>query len=133
MARCRVVVPETVRLTISEGDWLDVKKRLTYGERKKASASLVREVRADGRVTPEFEMVGLAQVMAYLVDWSLVDAKGKQIPIDTDDRKLAALRSMDEATVEEIEQAIEKHAEAMDAEASDSKKTNAGSPELVTT
>lgn len=126
MGRCRVVLPETARLDISDGDWLDVKKTLTYGDRQKMMGALVKELRADGRMTPDLEMVGTSQILAYLVDWSLVDPRGKQIAIDTEARKLAAINSLDEDTVKEITAAIDAHIEAMEAEQDTAKKRKDG-------
>lgn len=126
MGRCRVVVPEVVRLPLSDGDWVDVKKRLTYGERNRMKAALVSEIRGDGRVTPDLQMIDLALVLAYLVDWSLVDFKGKQIPIDTDTKKRAAVEALDEDTVKEIIAAIEAHGQEMDAARSAEKNALAG-------
>lgn len=115
MPRCRIVVPEVVRKPLSDGDWIDLKKRLTYGERNKMHAALVTEIRGDGRVTPNLEMIDAARIIAYLVDWSLVDPKGKQIDISTDTKKRAAIESLDEATVQEILAAIDAHIAEQDA------------------
>ena len=38
MSRNRFVKPETVRLPLSDEDWIDVKRSLTYGEAKRAAA-----------------------------------------------------------------------------------------------
>jgi hypothetical protein len=110
-----MVIPATVRLNLSDGDWIDVKRELSFGDRNRMKASLVSEIRADGRITPDLQMVELAQVLAYLVEWSLVDPRGKQIPIDTEAKKRAALEGQDEATVREIIDAITAHAEQMEA------------------
>src|SRR3990172_11675596 len=103
MGRCRFVQPDTVRLTISDGDWIDVKKRLSVGEKRKAEASIVADVRPDGRVTPNLEMMGgKAQVLAYLLDWSLRDAQDRPVKIETDAKRSAAIDQLDEATFKEI-------------------------------
>jgi hypothetical protein len=125
MGRCRVVAPEMARLEISDGDWIDVKKRLNYGEKQKMLAAFVKEMRGDGRVTPDMEMVNVAQILAYLVDWSLVDTNGKQIAIDTDAKKHAGVKAQDPATIEEISKAIEQHIEAMEVALADTKKSPA--------
>lgn len=119
--QCRVVDPETVTIQISGEDWIEVKKRLSYGEFNKMQASLVSEIRQDGRVTPNLENVEIAQVLAYLVDWSLIDSKGKTIPIDTEGRKRAAVESLHKDTVKEIVAAVTAHVEAMEARRSEEK------------
>lgn len=129
MPRCRMVVPETVRLSISDGDWLEVKKRLTHGERQRMFAMLSGRIEANGRVLPNLEMVAIATSVAYLVDWSLVDIKGKPIAIETDAQRVAALNSFDDETVREIQRAIEAHAAAMDEDADAKKPTTDGAHE----
>lgn len=111
--RLRFVQPDMVRLALSDGDWIDVKKELTIGERRKVMASVVKEMRQDGRMTPDLEMIGKGQILAYLVDWSFTDAQDKRVPIDTDAKKLAAIDGLDEASYKEIEEAINAHDDAM--------------------
>jgi hypothetical protein len=87
------VKPEVVRLPLVDGEWIEVKKELTKGERDKVNAMLIREVRADGRMSPDLEMMSKAEVLAYLVDWSLVN-NGTPVRIDTDADKLSAINQM---------------------------------------
>lgn len=126
MGRCRTVRPETVRIDISDGDWIEVKKRLTYGEGAKARAAVIKEVRSDGRMTPDFELVEITHVLAYLVDWSLVDLAGKRIQIDTDAKRLSAINGQDPATIRELIDAVNAHVEAMEAELVTEKNAKAG-------
>lgn len=133
MGRCRFVKPETETLSISEGEWIEVKKRLTVGESRKAQALLIKEVRQDGRMTPDLEMVGKAQVLAYLVEWSLKDHEGRRSAIDTDAKKAAALDQLDDETFEEISTALEKHIAAMEAERKEAKKSRDGETDSAAT
>lgn len=126
MGRCRFVQPETVTLQISDGDWIEVKKRLTTGESRRSKAVLVKEVRQDGRMTPDFEMVGIAEVLAYLVDWSLKDKDGKPSRIDTDAKKRAAIDQLDDDTFEEISDAIAAHVKAEEEARAEAKKPKDG-------
>lgn len=128
MGRCRVVQPDIVRLPLSDGDWIEVKKDLTYGERTAASSAVIGEVKADGWMRPHLEMATLAQITAYLIDWSLVDTGDKRIPIVTEAQKLAALKSLDDGSVDEIAKAIEAHAKRREAEIADAKNHPAGTP-----
>jgi hypothetical protein len=116
MARSWFVTPDTKRLPLPEGHWLEVKKRLTAGESRKAMSSLVHEVRTDGRITPNLEMVGKAEVLAYLVDWSLTDANGKTVSIDTPARMLTAIDALDEDKFQLISNAVAEHVKEMEAE-----------------
>lgn len=126
------VKPETVRVDL-DGEWIEVKRRLTVGEERKAMAALVSEVRADGRYTPNLEMVGKAEVMAYLVDWSLRGEDGKAVRIDTVGKLSAALDLLDSERFTAISQAITAHIEAMTAEREQEKNVPAGSSEPAAT
>jgi hypothetical protein len=109
------VSPETVWIEV-EGERIEVKKRLTLGEERKAHAALISEVRTDGRITPNFEMMGKNEVLAYLVDWSLRTADGKACRIDTDARKLAAVDNLAPEKFRVISDAVTAHIERMTAE-----------------
>jgi hypothetical protein len=115
MGRNRFLQPETVRIDIGDGDWILVKKRLNIGEQRKAHAAVIKEVRADGRVTPDLEMLGKAEVIAYLLDWSLCDAHGKPVRVDNEGAKAAAIDNLTQEDFEIISGAIAAHADAMKA------------------
>jgi hypothetical protein len=129
MGRCRFVQPESLRLELSEGDWIEIKRRLSIGEKKRAEVAVVSEFRGNGRMTPNYDaMGGKAQVMAYLLEWSLKDASDKPVAIDTDGKKSAALDQLDEETFEEISDAIERHATAQKKADDDLKNARSGEP-----
>jgi hypothetical protein len=109
------VKPETVRIDLPGGEWIDVKKQLTKGERDKVNAMLIKEVRSDGRMTPDFEMMSKAEALGYIVDWSLTDG-GQKIPIESDADKLSAINSMSVEGFDAISDAIAAHVKAIDAE-----------------
>lgn len=119
MARERFPKPLTVRLPISDGDWVEVKKRLTAGE---YHGLLQRQyvVQSDGRMQMDIRYAGLALMLAYLVDWSLT-TDGKPVPFDE-----AALLSTDIDTFREIRKAVEAHDEADEAARSAEKNDHAG-------
>jgi hypothetical protein len=109
MARkVRIVLPEAVRIELSDGDWIEVKKRLTYKEATRMRASLYR-TDDSGRLVYNLENGDFAQVEAYLVDWSFVDHKDKPLPV-------AAFGNLSEDDAAEVKAAIAKHVEAMEAE-----------------
>lgn len=108
--RCRFVQPESVRLPLSDGEWVEVKKQLSVGEERKAFQAIVGEVK-DGWRRPNVEMIGVAEMAAYLVDWSFRDAQDKPVPVSVD-----AITQLDTETFTEIERALQLHDEAMRAE-----------------
>lgn len=107
----RFVQPEIVRLDLSEGDWLDVRRELSTGEARRAMARTIKSMRADGRIEPDLEMLGRAEIAAYLVDWSFVDANDKRVPC-TD----AALDNLTQDAYAEIETAVRAHMAAVEEE-----------------
>ena len=115
MGRCRVVVPDTVRIPISDGDWIEVIRQPSYGDIKAMQSIAIKSF--DGLVVkPDVEVLEIAQAIGYLVGWSLVDLDGRPIAIDTIAAKKTALFDQDPATVKEIIAAVSAHAEQMEAE-----------------
>lgn len=134
MARCRFVQPETVTIQLSEGYWIEVKKRLSVGEERYVMAQALGAVNVqDGTRKPNLEVLGMGEVAAYLVDWNFTDVKGKPVPIDSEAAKLAAIKGLDDETYDEIDKAIDAHKAAMEREIAEAKKTRAGSVEPVAT
>lgn len=110
--RIRFVQPEIVRLTLSDGDWIDVKKRLTVGEERAAFQAIVGEVnQATGWRKPNVEMVGVAEMVAYIVRWSLRDANDLPVAVSVD-----TIKALDSASFTEMEKALEQHVAAVEAE-----------------
>lgn len=110
----RIVRPETTTLQISAGDWLLVKKRLNAGEQRAMFARMYL-AGVDGLLRVNPLQRGLAQITAYLLDWSLTAPDGAQIvirdkPIEV---VVAALDALDLESFAEIRLAVEAHEEAM--------------------
>ena len=129
--RNRIVQPKTVRVEISDGDWLDIKKELNAGEEKEMFAQSIKQMggemdqdaKADDKVEMRIDMdpVGLsfAKVEAYLVAWSFEDDEVDDSGKPTGNRVAVeltpeAIRLIDEGSFQEIEKAIDKHREALD-------------------
>lgn len=125
------VAPETVRIDLPEGEWIEVKKELTKGEKDKANAMLIKEVRGDGRMTPDFEMMSKAEAFAYLVDWSLKNGDTK-IAIDSDADRLSALNAMSVEGFDIISEAIAAHVKALESERPTKKATRGGKRSSLT-
>lgn len=117
------VRPQTSRLDLSDGQWLIVKQRLTAGEQRAAFARMYL-AGADGRLRVHPLESGLAQITAYLLDWSLTDDDGKPVAI----RDLSAedlttvLDNLDPDRFTEIKLAVERHEEAQLAARAEKKK-----------
>jgi len=124
----RFVRPETRTLTLANGDHLIVRARLTAGEQREQFARMYTQGPAG--VQRNLLMLGVGQVVAYLLDWNLRDDAGQLVPI----RDLSAadlhqvLNQLAPEDFDEIQQAIEAHEKAMVAEREDQKKILTGGP-----
>lgn len=122
MGRSRVVRPQEVTLSLSDGDWLRVKKRLTAGESREQFARIIKDAPGGERPTLASMQVGLSRILAYLLDWSFVDPNGILLPLRNGKGELsidvmtASLDSIDPDSFGEVLRAIEEHEEAMDKE-----------------
>ena len=107
MAKQRFVSIGITRLDLSEGDWIEVKDELMYGEQLTLeNASFVgRELTTDGvRIVQDMPRYHLKRMELYITDWSLRDRQDKPVPISAD-----SLRMLDVATANEINAAIDGH------------------------
>lgn len=109
MARCRFIQPNTTRLTLSDGDWLDVKSELNAGETRRVYTNLVKKMKAGEAAELNPEQVGKTKIQEYVVGWSLVGFDGKPMPFTP-----VALDSLDAETYAEISNAIDQHEEAVE-------------------
>lgn len=109
--RNRFVTPETTRLDLTDGDWIEVKARLSYGEQQKLNtAALTRLSTSDGKDTGiELDMAryGIERLLCWIVDWSFTDIRGKSVSVNA-----SSVANLDTDTVAEIEAALGQHIEA---------------------
>lgn len=119
--------PETVRLPLADDDWIVVKKHLTAGERRQMFADMLR-YGVDGDEKVDRLKVGLSKIVAYLLDWSGVDADGK--PIDITGKSPSELTSivndLPPEAFSDILTAVVEHDAAMDASREKEKNAPAG-------
>lgn len=102
--------PETKILHI-DGQTLTVRKRLNTGEQRRAIAAQYA-ARPDGSLRVDPFQIGIAKVVAYLLDWSLdVDIKG----LGPDDLR-SVLDNLAPERFTQIREAIDAHEIAMTAE-----------------
>lgn len=108
--------PETVKLDISRGDWLLVKKHLTAGEQR----AIFKRMMRDGLTGDQIDSVrvGWSKIVGYLLDWSITDADDKPVVIrdQPDDVIGSALDALDTESFTEILKAIDAHDSAMEKE-----------------
>lgn len=119
MAKLRGVKPETVRLPLSEGDWIDIKRTLTVGEERDIIARSVREVRPDGSYKLDDQAFSFTAAAIYLVGWSFLGLDGQPIKWPATkslDARVEVLRTLDSSTLGEIETALAGHRDAQEQE-----------------
>jgi len=123
----RFVRPESSVLHISQGDTLTVRARLNVGEQRAMFARMYA-VDADDKRRVDLLQVGLSRVLAYLIDWSLVDDQGRHVEIRDQPADVieAALNALDPDDFREIREAIDAHVEAQDAARQAEKKSPSG-------
>jgi hypothetical protein len=112
------VSPKSIRLPLSDGDWIDVWEELNAGQYVDMLAALVAH-------RP------FAKAIAYVVGWSLVGLEGQPLPYDLDlpeEVRRATVGALDKRTMREITAAIDRHEQAEDDALDAKKKTPATSP-----
>jgi hypothetical protein len=118
MGRDRIVEPETERLYISDGDFIDVKKRLNHGDSDDYFARISPYQTPGQPIKMETRQIRTSKVLVYLLGWSLTH-KGKPIPMSVDmpeNARVDVLNSLDKASFAEIFKAIDKYETKIDAE-----------------
>lgn len=116
MGRSRVVQPEIVRLPLSGGDFVDVKKELNAGE-------------YFDLILAQSDRQPFAKILSYVIGWSFVGTDSDPIPYSLDlaeTLRRDTVRSLDKATMRELVAAIDKHEQAVDALRDGKKKETAG-------
>lgn len=132
MSRTCFVVPEVVTLPLFDDGilWIRVKKQLNAGEVRVLAGSAFTRVSRTGTLDEpsvafdlNVEAGAFQKIVMYLMDWNLQDASGKTVAIDSLKMKTEALRALDPDVFSEIENVIDRHAEAIEQE----KKRQSGS------
>ena len=118
----RFINPVVVRLPLSQGDWIEIKERLTVGEQKRVDVSGLKRMhptpgQASSPIDTDFAEFSFARTTAYLVDWSFTGSDDKAVPVSR-----ASIEALTTETYREIEDAITAHVEAL----TEAKKMQAG-------
>lgn len=100
------VEPESVRLNLSGGQWIDVKKELNAGEARDIFTDLVKGMHAGSAAELDPKNVGVSKILVYVLGWSL-KRQGVPIPFTRD-----ALLSLRPAKFQEIVDAVDTHEQA---------------------
>jgi hypothetical protein len=124
MPKMRGIRPaDIVRLDLSDGDWIDVKRELTGGEERECTSRAIRGYFTDkdtGQQKADLDPNKILSVRAalYIHNWSLTDLDGRAIPWPLNkplDVKLGIYSALDRDTMAEIDDALVALREAEDA------------------
>lgn len=137
MASIWTVPPETTRVDAEwQGNtfWLDVKRQLTEGERRRVTMAGFKGMSGFGQpparvgdtapaTSLDIDWVGqsFTRTLTWVVDWSLLDDKGNKLALKRD-----TLEALHPGVYEAIEAALNAHVEAAEQE----KKAPAGGRKL---
>ena len=125
MGRCRFVQPDgnLLRIELSDGDFINVKKMLTWGEQQDAFGDVVKSAPLEGDAQLDPARVRIVKALTYLVSWSFCDANGLPQPINE-----STLRSLDADTGLEISIALVAHEQQMERRKVEKKRSRVVSP-----
>lgn len=115
MGRPRGVRHDVVRLDLSDGDWIDVRRVLTVGEERDLVSLAVRGYRPDGTADLDTRLLSFLAAATYIHAWSLINLDGMAIawPVNVSvQKRVEILRQLDAPTMAEIDAAINAHREA---------------------
>jgi hypothetical protein len=138
MSRPRGVNPERVRLPLSDGDYVDVKKQLTAGEYRRLLYDQFKDTAVGERPTLDHAKIGTSKLLAYILGWSFVSVVDQQpIPYDPQDpeelRRSALDDLLDPDTYRELIAAVDAHEAREEAALATQKKTRTTAPPLLVT
>lgn len=122
------VTPEPFRLTLSGGQYVDIRKRLNHGETEDMYARM-----SPHALLLDRRQVRTAKLLAYIIGWSLT-IDGTPVPMSQDlpeDVRNDTLRNLDPDRALEIYTAIETHEEAMATARAEEKKLQGGKTDAV--
>lgn len=122
----RFVNPDTTRLELPNGEWVEVKNELPSIEEKRYRSAGFKRVRMDktnadtvSDVEMDWVELAFARIVAYVVDWNVKDANGNKVKYTID-----AVRRLVSEDFDVLNKAVEAHEEAKAAE----KKAQSGTP-----
>jgi len=109
------ITPESTRLSLGEGEWVDVKQRLTHGEREGMLAAMSPLVSPGEPMQLQRKEIRTALVNTYVVGWSLTrgGVPVRMTPELPDNERLATIRSLSAEAFDLIYAAIDTHVDAM--------------------
>lgn len=109
-----------VRKTLANGDWIEIRERLSGSEsrrmaaatftgvKRKVDPSAPEEAPKEVEIAVDFSALPLERMKRYLVDWSFKDDQDKPVRCTPE-----AIEALDDETFEEIEKILDEHVKEM--------------------
>jgi hypothetical protein len=116
------VVPDVVRLDLPDGEWIEVKKELTFGEQQDMFTSMRRQLAPGEPPVLDPARIAMCRMQAYILAWSFTE-NGRSVPVS-----MGAMRQLRIPMAMAIREALEKHDEDVQEEHEAEKKTPTGEP-----
>jgi hypothetical protein len=112
--RPRFARGDAVRLDLSEGDWILVRRELSYGQQRRLAASGLTGVDAaatEGQhLKVDLAAYDIERLVTWVMDWSFRDADGDRVTVSRE-----AIEALHPDTAAEIGAALDVHIEAQEA------------------
>ena len=102
-----------VRLELSDGDWVLVRRELTYGQQRRLAASgltgIDPAVTEGQRLQVDLAAYDLERLVTWLLDWSFTDADGEHVVLGRE-----AIENLHPDAARELNEALDRHIEAQE-------------------
>lgn len=130
MGRNRFIQVDNVqRIELSEGDFIDVKKILSWGEQQDSFGDIIKSLPlGEGAAQLDPKRLNIGKALTYIVAWSFCDAHGVPQPVNE-----STLRNLDADTGREITDALNAHEAQMTRARAEKKTIPTGAPALTAT
>lgn len=116
-----------VRLELSDGDWVLVRAELSYGQQRRLAGAGLTGIDASAtageRLKVDLAAYDLERLATWVIDWSLRDGDGDRVTVSRE-----AIEALHPDTAGEINAALDKHVEALEAKKAPPARTAAPGP-----
>jgi len=111
--RSRFADGSAVRLELSDGDWVLVRRELSYGQQRRLAAAGLTGVdnatAGADHLRVDFAAYDLERLALWLLDWSFRDADGDHVVVSRE-----AIENLHPDAAAEINEALNRHIEAQE-------------------
>lgn len=111
MARKYFVDAHTKRIDLSEGDWIEVRNELSYGENLRLSTAIMDRIENEEGTTsmrPNMLKFRAERMISYIKEWSVKLGNGATAKVN---RQM--IEDLDEDFADEIDAALDAHVEEL--------------------